>query len=82
MQFKVSDAGQYPPWLVRRSAEGTAAEVTGSVSDHYDFPMPVIIGGNYYEMVFLNWLMWYQAGQTSATQAIADYTAGRSCPLE
>lgn len=27
--------------------------------DHYDFPMPVIIGGNYYEMVFLSYYLWW-----------------------
>src|SRR5690606_31709083 len=39
---------------------------------HYDFPMPVIIGGNYYEMAFLSYYWWWQTGD------IDDYLQSRN----
>ncbi len=33
---------------------------TPAARDHYDFPMPVIIGGSYYEMALLSYYLWWQ----------------------
>lgn len=48
------------PQLVQQSADQVATQTAASATTHYDFPMPVIIGGNYYEMAFLNYYLWRQ----------------------
>lgn len=47
------------PNLVRQ-VSGATPVPTPIPSDHYDFPLPVIIGGNYYDMGFLPYYMWWQ----------------------
>lgn len=40
---------------------------------HYDFPMPVIIGGNYYEMVFLTYYLWWHLEPDEGFAASANF---------
>lgn len=44
-------------WLARQTLGQQATVVE---SDHYDYPMPVIIGGSYYEIALLEDLLWWQ----------------------
>jgi hypothetical protein len=46
-------------WLVRQTL-GESATVVESPDNHYDYPMPVIIGGSYYEIALLEDLLWWQ----------------------
>lgn len=48
------------PQLVQQSGDQVATQTAASATTHYDFPMPVIIGGNYYEMAFLTYYLWRQ----------------------
>lgn len=48
------------PYLAQQAAGQMATQSAADASAHYDFPMPVIIGGNYYEMVFLTYYLWRQ----------------------
>ncbi|MCU0497541.1 MAG: hypothetical protein MUF87_09345 [Anaerolineae bacterium] len=41
-------------------------------AERYDFPMPVIIGGNYYDLAFVWYYWWWQIGDP------ADYAASRN----
>jgi hypothetical protein len=54
--------GERSPFLqlADQAAKKLSTEVASNKSDHYDFPMPVIIGGNYYEMAFLTYYLWGQ----------------------
>jgi hypothetical protein len=46
-------------WLVRQTL-GERATVVENPDNHYDYPVPVIIGGSYYEMALLEDLLWWQ----------------------
>ncbi len=49
------------PHLVERAAENVADDLAAAdPAVHYDFPMPVIIGANYYELVLLPRYLWWQ----------------------
>ncbi len=48
------------PQLAEQAAREMSTQVAQSESEHYDFPMPVIIGGNYYEMAFLTYYLFRQ----------------------
>lgn len=48
------------PQLAEQAAREMSTQVAQSDSAHYDFPMPVIIGGSYYEMVFLTYYLFRQ----------------------
>lgn len=49
------------PYLARKAAENVAPQLEPLDPDkHYDYPMPVIIGGNYYEMTLLDDYLWWQ----------------------
>jgi hypothetical protein len=48
------------PKLAQDSADNMATQAAANAGAHYDFPMPVIIGGNYYEMAFLTYYIWRQ----------------------
>jgi hypothetical protein len=60
------------PVLAEEAAENVAAEIIPT-SDHYDFPMPVIIGGNYYELVILDNYLWWQLAPPEGFEASANY---------
>lgn len=47
-------------FLAEQSAEQVATQTAANASDHYDYPMPVIIGGNYYDMAFLSYYLFRQ----------------------
>lgn len=48
-------------WIAERARGNLeSAPIVLSEDDHYDYPMPVIIGPNYYELVFLEELLWWQ----------------------
>lgn len=47
-------------WLARQSLGGEQAQVVESEDGQYDYPMPVIIGGSYYEIALLEELLWWQ----------------------
>ncbi len=47
-------------FLAEQSAEQVATQAAINTSEHYDFPMPVIIGGNYYDMAFLTYYLFRQ----------------------
>lgn len=47
-------------WLARQSLGGEQAQVIESEDGQYDYPMPVIIGGSYYEIALLEELLWWQ----------------------
>lgn len=47
-------------WLTRNVVAGTRAQVVESPDGQYDYPMPMIIGGSYYEIAFLEDLLWWQ----------------------
>lgn len=49
--------------VLESAAENVDAETANNSDsqDHYDFPMPVVIGSNYYEMAFLAEFLWVQA---------------------
>ena len=53
-----------PRYLIGFLAESAGDNIQGAVEyetrDHYDYPTPVIIGGNYYEMVLLDLYLWSQ----------------------
>lgn len=52
-----------------------AAPAPASVPEttHYDFPMPVIIGGNYYEMAFLWYYWWWQLAPDAGFDASRNF---------
>lgn len=41
------------------SQQDVPEDIEPIVNDHYDFPMPVIIGGNYYELAFLHYYLYW-----------------------
>jgi hypothetical protein len=45
---------------IEQAQENAQAEIAPPDDTHYDFPLPVIIGGNYYEMAFLAEFLWAQ----------------------
>jgi len=48
-------------WIAHRAGGNLeSAPIVTNEDDHYDYPMPVIIGGNFYELVFLEDLLWWQ----------------------
>lgn len=47
-------------WLARQSLGGEQAQVVESEDGEYDYPMPLIIGGGFYEVAFLEELLWWQ----------------------
>lgn len=47
-------------FLMEGLVESAVENVQTESSDHYDFPMPTIIGSNYYEMAFLAEFLWVQ----------------------
>ena len=47
-------------WLARQSLGGEQAQVVESEDGQYDYPMPVIIGGSYYDIALLEELLWWQ----------------------
>jgi hypothetical protein len=48
------------PQLAEQAADRVATEAAQNTDQHFDFPMPVIIGGNFYEMAFLPYYLWRQ----------------------
>lgn len=47
-------------WLLRQAGENVEMmNIETRESGSYDFPMPVIIGGSYFELVFLEPLLWW-----------------------
>jgi hypothetical protein len=48
------------PQLAQEVGNDMSTRVASQQQEHYDFPMPVIIGGNYYEMAFLMYYLWGQ----------------------
>jgi hypothetical protein len=61
------------PVLAEQAAQNVSAQVAESTSDHYDFPMPVIIGGNYYDLVILDNYLWWQLAPPEGFEASANY---------
>jgi|FLYN01.1.fsa_nt_gi hypothetical protein len=61
------------PVLAEQAAENVSAQIAENTSDHYDFPMPVIIGGNYYELVILDNYLWWQLAPPEGFEASANY---------
>jgi lysophospholipase L1-like esterase len=47
-------------FLAENASENVQAAVEEAARDHYDYPTPVIIGGNFYELVFLDLYLWSQ----------------------
>lgn len=47
-------------WLTRQALGGEQAQVVESEDGQYDYPMPVIIGGSFYEIALLEDLLWWQ----------------------
>lgn len=47
-------------WLARQAVGGGEAQVVESADGNYDYPMPVIIGGSFYEIALLEDLLWWQ----------------------
>lgn len=47
-------------WLTRQAVAGTRAQVVENPDGQYDYPMPMIIGGSYYEIALLEDLLWWQ----------------------
>lgn len=47
-------------WLARQALGSGDAQVVESEDGQYDYPMPVIIGGSYYEIALLEELLWWQ----------------------
>ncbi len=62
------------PFLVKQSAENVATKVAPPPGDRYVFPMPVIIGGNYYEMAFLPDYLWTQYAPPQGFAASKTFT--------
>ncbi len=50
-------AGYLLPWILERAADNIPVPDS---SINYTYPMPVIIGGNYYEMGYHEYLLWWQ----------------------
>lgn len=49
------------PYLARKAAANIAPQLEPfDPNKHYDYPMPVIIGGNYYELALLDDYLWWQ----------------------
>jgi len=61
------------PALAEQAAENVAAQAPQDPNAHYDFPMPVIIGGNYYELVILDNYLWWQLAPPEGFEASANY---------
>jgi hypothetical protein len=58
-------------WLANQASENAELAQNApqtSPDGQYDYPMPVIIGGNYYELVFLEDLLWWQVAPESGFQ--------------
>lgn len=47
-------------WLARQAIGGESAQVVESDDGEYDYPMPLIIGGSFYEIALLEDLLWWQ----------------------
>lgn len=48
-------------WIARRAENNLeAAQILTNENDHYDYPVPVITNGNYYELALLEDLLWWQ----------------------
>lgn len=48
------------PHLAERAAGKIATQQPLPTAEHYDYPLPVIIGGNFYQMVFFPSYIWAQ----------------------
>lgn len=57
------------PQLAEQAAEEMSTQVAQNQQEHYDFPMPVIIGGNYYEMAFLTYYLFRQLAPPEGFEA-------------
>lgn len=63
---------QLIPFLAGRAADTVEREVA-QLEDHYDYPMPVTIGGFYYEMAILTAYMWWQVAPEEGFVATRAY---------
>jgi hypothetical protein len=57
------------PHLAERAAGVITTPAPQPTSEHYDFPLPVIIGGNFYEMVFFPNYIWAQLAPSEGFEA-------------
>lgn len=57
------------PHLAARAAGEVQTPAAQPTAEHYDFPLPVIIGGNYYEMVFFPQYIWAQLAPPEGFEA-------------
>jgi hypothetical protein len=57
------------PQLAEQAANRVATETARNTDQHFDFPMPVIIGANYYEMAFLPYYLWRQPAPDGGYEA-------------
>lgn len=63
---------QLIPFLAGRAADTIEREVAQR-EDHYDYPMPVTIGGFYYDMALLTAYMWWQIAPEEGFAATRAY---------
>lgn len=62
-------------WLARQSLGGEQAKVVESDDGQYDYPMPMIIGGGYYEIALLEDLLWWQIAPEEGFLGTATFDA-------
>ncbi|MGB1289232.1 MAG: alginate O-acetyltransferase AlgX-related protein [Aggregatilineales bacterium] len=48
------------PWITEQAQRNFEREFRPITKDHYTYPMPTIIGGNYYDLALHEHLLWWQ----------------------
>lgn len=61
------------PYLTRRAWDNVQQNFIASEAQ-YDYPMPVVIGGAYYEIALLDMFMWWQIAPQEGFEATRAYT--------
>ena len=63
------------PWIEEPDASKRVPQIVLSEDGNYDYPMPVIIGGNYYEMAILDMYLWWQRAPEEGFAASSSFQA-------
>ena len=63
------------PWLAQRAEQAVSQPQSENSTEEqfYKYPVPVIIGGNYYEMAFLEYMLWWQNFPPEGIEHTATY---------
>lgn len=62
------------PWLVKQAQGNVEREFADITKDHYTYPMPTVIGGNYYDLALHEHLLWWQRAPQNGFETSESYT--------